>query len=166
MRSFSLLVAVFTVVCAVLMGCDTIFPFQSEKSGIAQRLDFDLRAPDTVAVDDSFEVRFTIQNRGKQRIRLTTGNSCLLELRTFSDGERVAFRGTQFGCFPAITPHRVPGNGALGRTFELRASGYDGKNAVTSGTYTVRADFGASIGPGLDGETIRKVLRHDLVVRK
>ena len=166
MRSFSLGVAVLTLASAVLMGCDMISPFESEKSDAAQSLDFHLSAPDTVAARDSFEVQFTIENQRDQDIHLTTGDSCLLELNTFSDGERVPFRGTEFGCYQVVTMHRVHANGTLGRTFELQAVTPEGKEPVSSGTHTVEAGFAASKGRGLNGETIRKVLQHELVVRQ
>lgn len=143
-----------------------ISPFESEKSDAAQSLDFRLSAPDTVAVRDSFEVRFTIENQRDQDIHLTTGDSCLLELNTFSDRERVPFRGTEFGCYQVVTTHRVRANGTLGRIFELQAVTSKGKESVSPGTHTVEAGFAASKGPGLDGETIRKVLQHELVVRQ
>jgi len=166
MRVLNLAVSAF-VLFALVAGCDD--PVVGPKNDATAEVDgltLRLSAPDTVAVADSFEVRFVVQNRSAGDVTVKTPNSCLVLPRvTDGVGERVPLKGTGIGCLTVITTHEIDAGETIGRSFDVEAALFtsEGEEPVSPGRYTLQARLDWTI----DGEKVDlSVIGRELVVHQ
>lgn len=162
---------VFLLLLELVVGCDSVVGVEPNAASaiVEPGLKVHLFAPDTVAVRDSFVVRFVVQNRTFEDQTVVTPSTCLVIPGVFESSglERVPFKGSIIGCGAAIWEHEIPRGKSVGRTFEMRAvlpqyeEGEEDK-LVSPGRYAVRVKLDWTIA----GESVElSAIERELVVR-
>lgn len=150
MRVFNLTVLAFLLV--FIAGCngslsgagDSLPRIGEGAEATVGRLSLQLLAPDTVAVRDSFEVRFVAQNPTGDDVAVRTPNSCLaVPSVTDAAGERVPLKGSVISCAAVMTTRDIPARDAVERTFDMKAvlTTPEGEKPVSPGRYAIQVEL-------------------------